>query len=531
MPRINNAGNLLILLVGAIAFLAPLFAGIWYARDNAISQQREYLQSTASSVLARALQIGGQHRAVVEQLSAFIDAPCSDNALRAMRISALSYRYIQSALYIRDGQVLCSSIDVHDPPFFLGSAPGRNLQGTRAWADITLPWAPQAQPLLIAQADTGFGVALDADEVFFGIDPTQFGVVVFERVESGTQRLAEFGHLVPNQALADEISGRTSGAFVAGDLVGHFDSDFNDFTLGAIVVTPANTVNAGLWGQLLRVFPFTLFGSVVIFLLVTRLLSRRRSISKDLQMAIRQHEFYLDYQPILDIETQRCIGAEALLRWRRNGEVIAPDIFIPLAESNGVMTLLTDEVFRLAARDMSKVMQDSEDFYLSINLSGHDLTVPGLTERLRHMLEAFGLAGDRFMLEVTESSFVDNEHSRELIREVRRLGFKVAIDDFGTGFPNFAYLQRYEFDFLKLDRLFVETISVDDVRSNLVFHLIELAEKLNVQVIAEGVEESEQAVKLLEKGVSRAQGWLYGRPCRARRFIRDFCKPAAPLTV
>ncbi|WP_237132751.1 EAL domain-containing protein [Pseudohongiella sp. O18] len=516
--KIKNTGAIW-LLPAIVAFIAPVVAGFWYARDEAVDQQNAALASAAGTVLARAEDVAYQFRAATEGLVPFATEPCGDEALRAMRLSSLSFRYVQSALYIEGDSLRCSSVEVHSPAFDLGESTGRNFRGAEIWIDEQLPWAVASAPLMILKQPSGFGVALNADDIFYGFEPAGTALVVLEFTENGPAPLAEFGDIQPDLAMIEYVSGQGSGTYPYNEYVLHYKASEEDLTIGVLVMALRSAANASVLQQIYRVLPFAIVGGAVLAGLATQLFFRRRSFRKDIEAGIRLREFYLEYQPIMDIQQQRCIGAEALLRWRRNGERIQPDVFIPLAEREGVIHAITDEVLRLIARDMSSFLQQTDDFYVSINISGYDLADPKLPDRLSRLLESSGADASRFLVEITESSFVDRLTTREAIQALRRMGFQIAIDDFGTGFSNFAYLQLYDIDYLKIDRLFVETIAQDEVKTQLVFHLIELANKLNVEVIAEGVEQQIQADVLREKGVCCAQGWLYSKPVRSRRLI------------
>jgi len=502
-----------------VAFIAPIAAGYWYARDEAIAQQRAQLEDTASTVLARVEEVAYQLREASDQLALYSADPCSNEALRAMRISTLAHRYVQAALYIEDNQILCSSVELHRPPLVLGSSSGRNFRGSEIWVDVELPWEEASDPMMIVRADSGFGVALNADEVFFNLEPSATGVIVLEYTEEGPTLLAQSGELAIDASLVELVTERGVGTHVLGDNVVRFQTSEGDFTLGVLTLGLQSAAESGAGEQMLRVLPFALAGGTVLAALATLMFFRRRSFRKDIEAGIRQQEFFLQYQPIMDINIHQVIGAEALIRWHRNGELIQPDVFIPLAEREGVIQSVTDEVMRLVATDMAELLKRRDNFYISINVSGQDLIDPDLPARLQRFLNSAGVNANRFLIEITESSFADRQTTQESIRAIRQMGFRVAIDDFGTGFSNFAHLQLYDIDYLKIDRLFVETIAFDEVKTQLVFHLIELANKLKVDVIAEGVEQEVQADILRSKGVNCAQGWLYSKPISSKQLV------------
>lgn len=262
--------------------------------------------------------------------------------------------------------------------------------------------------------------------------------------------------------------------------------------------------------------------------LVVWLSRRRLSLAGELAAAVRRREFVVHYQPIIDLRSGRCVGAEALIRWiRPGGKTLRPDLFISIAEENGLMTRITEEVFRLVIRDMEDLLAEDRGMHIAVNLSAGDLKDGKVLRVLQEMLEGTAIDARQIWLEATERGFMDVDKARCIIEQAREQGHAVAIDDFGTGYSSLSYLQRLPLDTLKIDKSFVDTIGTDSATHKVTDHIIDMAKSLNLLTVAEGIERQEQADHLKNRNVDFGQGWLFGKPMPAPEFILYYRKNAA----
>ncbi|WP_241505832.1 EAL domain-containing protein [Parahaliea mediterranea] len=261
---------------------------------------------------------------------------------------------------------------------------------------------------------------------------------------------------------------------------------------------------------------------VVLWVLVVLRVSRRRlSLTAELRSAIDSGAIDVVYQPIVDLQSGRCVGAEALARWQRaGGEHISPDVFIPLAESGRMITNLTLTLLERVAGELGGLLREQPGFTVNINLSPQDLEDARLPQSLDRVLTDAGLPANALKLEITERALVDSDTSRQLLAELRRRGHQLAVDDFGTGYSSLSYLESFELDTLKLDKAFVDAIETHAVTSSVIIHIIEMAHSLQLNMVAEGIESEHQARWLAANGVQLGQGYLYSRPLPARAFRR-----------
>lgn len=240
-------------------------------------------------------------------------------------------------------------------------------------------------------------------------------------------------------------------------------------------------------------------------------------LDKGLRLAMMRDEFFLQYQPVLELGTGRLQGFEALVRWRHpEYGVVSPADFIPIAEETGMILELGEWVLNEACTRMAEWGERypaSTKLTLSVNLSGKQMMQSSLVNRIRSGLKATRLNPSRLRMEVTESAFMENpEVALSMLSRLKDMGVKTAVDDFGTGYSSLAYLQRFPLDELKVDRAFVQDIARDNGDYQIVKAVTALARSLGMSVTAEGVEEKEQEQLLKKLGVDRVQGYMYYRP-------------------
>ena len=235
-------------------------------------------------------------------------------------------------------------------------------------------------------------------------------------------------------------------------------------------------------------------------------------LGAELREAIRNDQLFLLYQPIVDLTDGRVRGAEALVRWAHPAHgTLAPDAFIPVAERTGLIVPLGRWVIREGLRQLAA--WPAGPAVLNINISPRDLREPGFAAAVAEMLTEFGVPADRITLEVTESMTVEPGASVVNLHDLRDLGVRVSLDDFGTGSSTLTLLHDCPVDEIKLDRSFTQAAL--DGRPPVAAAVIHLAQAMDLQVVAEGVETEEQARHLRELGYPAAQGYHFARPMTA----------------
>jgi len=249
-----------------------------------------------------------------------------------------------------------------------------------------------------------------------------------------------------------------------------------------------------------------------------RRLASNLALEGDLRQALNSGQLRAVFQPIIDIASGQVVGMEALARWHHpvRGEV-SPVQFIPIAEDAGMIAELGEQMLRMACSAFAGWQRRglALPLRLSVNLSRAQLTDRGLPQRVAALLSELGLPCERLQLEITESLAMDDPSVRSLLTELRALGVQLALDDFGTGHSSLASLHTFPVQQLKIDRAFVRELEDSVYHRALVQAVLQVANVLKLEVVAEGVETAAQARLLAGMGCLRAQGWLYARALEA----------------
>ena len=249
--------------------------------------------------------------------------------------------------------------------------------------------------------------------------------------------------------------------------------------------------------------------------------ARRLELETGMRQAIDRQEFILHYQPLVDMKTGKIRGMEALLRWQHpKYGLIAPMDFIPLAEETGLIIPIGEWVLKMACTQIKK-WHDSgyADLQVAVNLSSKQLRDKNLINVVKQTLTQTGIAAHSLDLELTESVLMqDMELAATILKELKAVGVSFSLDDFGTGYSSLSYIKRFPVNYLKIDRSFVKDIDVDVFGAGLVQAIIAMAKVLKINVIAEGIESSEQLEFLRLHGCDIGQGDHCSKPLTAEAF-------------
>lgn len=482
----------------------PLAASI-ATQYTIISLGKQKVADIAKDVLARSDRLSGQLRKAIDQLEAHRGTdPCSQDNIDRMRDAALNSTDVIIVGFAHDNTLLCSSYGQHPGGIPLGEIDFTGTYNSR-----------RSVRLRTASHATFFAVEKNGWTFFFSktlpIDiPLRSNVSLATYTTNVQQIRNTHGFIRPEWMVAgrkgQEITFTDDGYVVAV-------IESNEYASGAIAAIPVSELRQGQSAiETITQATSTIAGASIAGWIVYFARKNLSLSSFTLHRALKNDEFYLVYQPIVDLRTQHWVGAEVLMRWRRGEAEIPPDIFIAAAEELGIVELFTQKVLDLVSRDASALFGLSQSFYLSINLTAADVKSSDIVDRLKALLARTGASPSRFKVEVTERSVLDTNEAQAAIAEIKALGIDTVIDDFGTGFSNLKYLTTFKFDYLKIDRAFVQGIGTGALSGKVAFHIIAIAQSLGMGIIAEGVEKETQAEALMQQGVALAQGWLFAHP-------------------
>ncbi|EJL94409.1 putative signal transduction protein containing sensor and EAL domain containing protein [Herbaspirillum sp. CF444] len=502
--------TVLLALVGAAL---PLIIMLYFSWTRAVSEEQNRLALYAQQAILRANISFSEIRSALHAIEPLNLKPCSDAHIARMRQLTVNTRSIEEIGYFRNGKLQCTSWGRSDK--YIEQTPVDFT--TPDGLQVTLRMTPA-----ISLGNSMVAVQYGAHNVL--TMPSRFVDVI---VDAGIQMATatEQGYVLGDQNAPDPLLVRD----IVANPVNSVDENYLVATvrasgLIATAIEPRSYLFKRLRQEQLVLLPI---GAVIAALIVAAMvwgMRRRLSSLGELNVAIKRREFVVHYQPIVELRTGLCIGAEALVRWQRaDGSMVRPDLFIPLAEESGLILPITDQVIDNVVKDLKQLLASDRNLHIAINLSADDIKTGRALTSVQAALKGSGIEAQQIWLEATERGFMDVNSARVTLTRARVAGHAVAIDDFGTGYSSLSYLQSLPLDALKIDKSFIDTIGTDSATSSVTPHIIGMAKTLRLKIVAEGVETQEQADYLLRHEVEFVQGWLYAKAMPAAEFIA-YCR-------
>lgn len=498
--------------IAALLGIAVLFAvALWVLRRESVASEEAYAGGLAASLGQSTEHIILDAR---DMLAAFdrLDFPrCSPEHLRALQEAAISRPYIRAIGYWQAIDRKCGVGFLPD-----GLKPAH---ADRIYDSGVIAWWPNAQTevggvqlFLMRYGD--HDVAIDP-RLLLDLGPMQDRKAVLWVEKLRMAALPWDAALPEPDAVAmgvtvDQANGQVLSRFSRNQIL----------PIDVVATEPIGN----FWSrhsQILAACAFAALTLVCAWIYMIQRYSRYRlSMAADLKQALADGRIYVCYQPVIELSSGRCVGAEALARWKRaNGESVSPDTFIPVAEQNGLIQEVTLAVLRSVVRDFTNVATEFPGVSVNVNLSADDLQNDRIAQELSQMLSAANIPSTTIKLEITERALINSDVARSMIREFRSRGHQIAVDDFGTGYSSLSYLQSFELDVLKIDKTFVSAIGTEAATSQVIVHVIAMAQSLGLTAVAEGIETVEQVQWLVAKGVPLGQGFLFSKPLELEKFI------------
>ena len=500
-------------LLGLIAAILPLIFIAKLSRDRAVGAERVHLAEYAEWTLERVTITLSHAKDTLRQIERQRWDGCSPAHIAHMRQLAVDNRYIEEVGYFASGRLACTS-----------------------WGPVAEMVPQKASQYLLPD---GFGMQLRVTPLVSGAGPMVVLVLGNHNVLIKPERLVVVlrdSEVSLGVATTDgrpvAVSGAANARLVAA-IVRQTGSGMDDrhlfaSTRGSGLVAFAIADRAAVQSRLNRewslLVPIGLVVSVVLIGAIALVSRQRLSPQKELEFAIRRRKLIAHYQPLIELRSGRCIGAEALIRWRKpDADRMPPDLLIPLAERTGLIDAITDLIIDCVTEDLSRMIGAGLDIHVAINISASDMESGRFLTVLSAALERRDIPARHIWLEATERGFINTEAACATIERAHAAGHAVSIDDFGTGYSGLSLLETLLVDTIKIDKSFVDTIGRGAATSVVTPHVIEMAHGLHLTIVAEGVELPVQEAYLRAAGVEFAQGWLYSPALPAEEFI-EYCQ-------
>jgi sensor c-di-GMP phosphodiesterase-like protein len=498
----------------ALSVCATLAAIVW-AADTVVEQhQRAQIDEYSRRALVRAELVTAEAEAALRTLASDDTTPCTPDHLQAMRRVEEQYRYIRNVAWTDGATIRCSSLRGMVASA-LPPAQWRYPDGFSAWSTETGKRGNETRMLNIRY---GNHIVVVDPRFYLDIVPLD------DTIELALLESLE-GAIVTRWPRADAALMRA--ALFRESTAGFYEQRYyvvdrsQRFPLAVVAYEPADRVRPDIAAQFKLFLAPALLASALGTWLILRWRRKLRTPRHALLQGIRQRQFTAWFQPLVELRTGRCVGAEALVRWTlADGTVIAPDTFIPMAESLGLIQPITDLVIQSVFAGAGDLLAQRRDLHISINVTRDDL----ISSRFLHTLSACFIDHDvhaeQIWFECIERAFIDAQQLGPVLQSYRDAGHKVFIDDFGTGYSSLAYLHALPVDGIKIDKSFINALTSGSEVNAIVPHIIGIAHELKLAMVAEGVEIEPQAAYLREHGVQFAQGWLYAKAMPAAEFVR-----------
>lgn len=435
---------------------------------------------------------------------------CSDQELNFMRAFVFNSMHVKEIGRIRDNLLYCTTSSGRLEVPLQTPQPDLTMGATRFIIRSPLIIAPNTKGVIV-ESDDATVVLNPAAYEFLNQPPMFYSGMFLDR--DAHKVYPAFGHRVPLSNL--EIM---SQGVILRDGIFYHSLCSKQFVICVVGAEPQAAIIARDEGHFLTFVAGGVLLGGSFALTAIFYYHRQRSLERRLRQAIQYDALTVAYQPIVDLDTGRIVGAEALARWKENNESVPPDVFIPIAEERGFVVEITRRIVSRVTYEMSDLLRQN-GFRISVNITAQDLADAQFGNRLERCIGGAKAPSSSLGLELTERQAADHPVATQAIAKLKALGHKIYIDDFGTGYSNLAYLHQLSVDAIKIDRAFTRTVGTDAVTASVVPQILDIASQLQLQVVVEGIETEAQAeyFRSSASGIL-GQGWLFGRPVPATQF-------------
>lgn len=499
----NIKKNLLILLtlLPSIIILKLFHAGFMASLEVNAKQHAMTIVTQIDSILAYGEQ---SNQRALDLIAA--DNSC-DQIYRKIRASVTRIPYVRTTNLVHGDTIYCTSLW---GPLSLSDNQARYIDGKL----LLMPGSKvkKDQPLIVVRTKEGDKTALsDIDtryiESLFSHSQTNSFLISLAVGKLWLTNSNVFTHEDPNQPLLD-VQSVTS----------------NNYPFTVFIGLNSQSSWLIFWKQEYFYILVILITQVFFSIFCGWVLQRPRSLYSELERAISNREFVPYAQTIVNATTKELIGLEILMRWNHpiHG-LVRPDMFIPQAERSGLIIPMTNLIFKETAKQLRLYKHAlPAPFHVGVNIAPQHCNSTVLSEECQHFIDEIADNKIVLVLELTEREALGvSDFTQGLFQQLKSIGCKIAIDDFGTGHSSLVNLQKIDLNYLKIDQIFVKNIGIDSTSEHLIDTTIEMAKRLSLDLIAEGVETEVQAEYLQKQGVDFLQGFLFSKPIPLEELLQN----------
>ncbi|HEX4309589.1 MAG TPA: EAL domain-containing protein [Acidobacteriaceae bacterium] len=509
MPSLRHR-RLSIAMLALFGALAGAASGYWLGHVTLLRTANAGLSSYASDLIGHsdeyAVELGNIRKAFNPSPYPF----CSRQEITLMQTLTFRSLQVKEIGRTHEGKFYCSAfVGRLDVPKPLPPLTMTTTGGTHVYSDSRLTFAPTATGTILEGGDVDVVLSPNAFD-HWNRPHVRYMVVVVNGKTGQMAYLAGSRLDVDLPWILAQKETRKGGDLYRSRCSSRYD----------VCIVTEESASEILQGNRALLLEYCGMGGAAGFglgLALGQFYLRRIGLAQQFRRALRRGTLELVYQPILELPSRACAGAEALTRWSdEEGNAISPEIFVRMAEDRGLIGQLTSFVVQRSIEEVGWILRKNPELTLSINIAASDLEGEALFALLDRYVRKAGIRPRQIALELTERSTADLDVVRRAVLRLHHEGYQIHIDDFGTGFSSLAYLHELAVDAIKVDRTFTRTIGTDAVTASILPQILSLAESLQLEVIVEGVETEAQAEYLIATGKRmQAQGWCFGKPVTA----------------
>ena len=494
-------------LITSLSALLPIALGILILHWQAERTLQESTAQTAQEAV-RQLDLMLDNTALAAQaLLPLAGLPCDNNIQLALREQVTRRPFVRATTLSWQKNIYCSSL--FGGNYASPVNPDDYVDG-RLWLMNGNPVTPDTALLVYRLVDA---------------DKAAFASIDGYHLANALRLISRYAELVlqvgPNWMSDD---GKVQNTALPVFAVAHHHLASERYHYSVEAGMPAGEVWRYMQARYPALFSLVLFFGGLAGALAHWLQKRSSAPTHELQRALEANEFIAYFQPVVRGDTCEWAGCEVLMRWQHPKEgLVRPDLFIPLAEHSGLIVPMTRALLRQTSAQLAPhAARFSPGFHIGVNITARHCRDLALIEDCREFLAAFAPGQVTLVLELTERELIEpTDITRRLFDALHELGVMIAIDDFGTGHSSLGYLRNFNVDYLKIDQSFVAMIGADALSRHILDSIIELSGKLELGIVAEGVETAQQYQYLAAQGVDFMQGYLFGKPLPCDQFINS----------